>query len=42
MLVSIRFKLLRVKAELGAQHTVTYGLLQASVKENSELIPKYD
>ena len=30
MLVSIRFKLLRVKAELGAQLTVTYGLLQAS------------
>ena len=35
MLISIRFKLLRfkllrVKAELGAQHTVTYGLLQAS------------
>ena len=30
MLISIRFKLFRVKAELGAQYTVTYGLLQAS------------
>ena len=30
MLISIRFKLLRVKAELGAQHTVTHRLLQAS------------
>lgn len=33
MLISIRFKLLRVKAELGAQHTVTYGLLQASANK---------